>query len=131
MIEKVFVYGTLRRGEPNRPLIEPLVASSLPARVRGDMYTLGEYPAVIPGGGRVRGELLGFTDLAEALRRMDELESYHGPGDPRNEYERAVVRAELEDGRTEDCYCYLYAKPYFLQRFARPVPGGDWLARRL
>ena len=74
--ERVFVYGTLRRGEPNHPLLQ---GSRLLGEHRAGpgflMVDLGTYPGVIRGGdGTVKGEV--YRVDRGTLRRLDRLEEY-------------------------------------------------------
>ena len=77
----------------------------------------------------VTGELLRLRNPQEAIRVMDEIEQYYGPGDSRNEYERIVVRVSTATGADIDCYCYSYAQPQKLPLIGKRIPGGDWLRR--
>ncbi|MEY2809687.1 MAG: hypothetical protein RLZ66_1198, partial [Pseudomonadota bacterium] len=70
---RVFVYGTLRRGQSND------INCKLPApkylgraRVNGVMFHLGAYPGVVLGGPRwVQGEVYEVTpDLEHALDEL-------------------------------------------------------------
>ena len=54
---KVFVYGTLMRGEANEHYLEDSVCLG-PATIEGyDMYNVGWFPAIIAGDGLIVGEL--------------------------------------------------------------------------
>lgn len=51
--QTVFVYGTLRKGQPNRPVVEPYLVSELGVgQIRAAMYDWGFCPAVTFGRGR-------------------------------------------------------------------------------
>ena len=54
---KVFVYGTLMRGENNHHFLENSKCLGMSAIEGYDMYNVGWFPAIIPGNGRVPGEL--------------------------------------------------------------------------
>ena len=45
----VFVYGTLKRGEARARLWPRKPQAVEPATVRGTLYDLGDYPALVPG----------------------------------------------------------------------------------
>jgi gamma-glutamylcyclotransferase (GGCT)/AIG2-like uncharacterized protein YtfP len=106
MSDKVFVYGTLRRGFDNYNLIEKDVKSVTAAKMRGILYDLGDYPAMIAGEGVVVGEILEFTDPVRAFHVMDLLEEFDSPGHRDNEYERVMQEAETEDGSIVLCHVY-------------------------
>ncbi len=126
-----FVYGTLLRGECNHPVLARHgLAQVRPARARGRLFDTGAgYPAMRaapPGAAgaawEVRGELVVPVRFASALADLDALEEFHGPGDPRNLYERREVEVDLGDGATTCAWTYLYAGLASLT----PIPGGDW-----
>ncbi len=66
------------------------------------MYDLGWYPAILPGEGVVSGELYE-VDWATLLL-LDEVE------EEGEEYERRLLSVELEDGRREEAFVYVYRK---------------------
>lgn len=107
----VFVYGTLRRGEC-RAIFWPYSPVSVePAFVRGRLYDLGPYPALVPGEDLVRGELwrLSPEHTAETLAVLDEVEGYSvSPGDL---YQRVVVECRTESGESYQANVYYYARP--------------------
>lgn len=112
----LFVYGTLRRGEPNHHWLEGcpwLGEAELPGAV---LHDLGPFPMAVPGEGRVRGEVYGL--IAGALARLDGLEGY-----PRL-YDRQ--RLPLSDGRL--AWVYL-GRPRQV-RHAPRLPDGVWRGRR-
>jgi len=126
MSELVFVYGTLKSGQSNYPLIQDLVRFTMNASIHGKLYDLGPYPAVIPGQASVYGELVAFTDFAEAIRRMDDLEDYYGPGHPSNEYDRLLIAAKTSDGLEHSCYCYFYKDALSVSASGKFLKNGIW-----
>ena len=119
VVDRVFVYGTLRSGQTARSLIGDHVAASERATLAGAMYVMPEgYPAVIPGGeGTVQGELVTLRDLAAAFLLLD---AYEGDG-----YRRVLARARRGDG--SDCWAWVYtlADPATADR-AELIEHGDW-----
>lgn len=121
--ELVFVYGTLKRGEPNHGLLRRarfLGRRRLPG-VR--MHDLGPYPMAVPAGGAGRdGQLDGsplihgelFCVDAEGLAALDRLENV--PSD------YARLRLTLSDGTP--AWVYL-GRPEQVSGAAL-VPYGDW-----
>jgi gamma-glutamylcyclotransferase (GGCT)/AIG2-like uncharacterized protein YtfP len=90
-LNKVFVYGTLMTGMKNHYLVEPYVKSVKPARVAGVLYDLPYgYPAMTTGNMEVFGELMELANITEALKVLDRLEDYRGPGEAGNLYDRVV-----------------------------------------
>ncbi|HUH05303.1 MAG TPA: gamma-glutamylcyclotransferase family protein [Kofleriaceae bacterium] len=92
IVDRLFVYGTLRQGQQARALIAQHVAGSEPATMRGRIYAMPEgYPGfVAPADGAddavVHGELVTLTDLAAAFALLD---AYEG-----NNFSRVLRQAE-------------------------------------
>ena len=113
----LFVYGTLRRGCDNefaRLLAERgrfVGTANAPAR----LYDFGPYPGARPANGSVAGEIF---QVDEAL--LAALDDYEG-----SEFERAIVSAQMDDGRALDCWIYWYVGP----AEGRLIASGDWLKR--
>ncbi|WP_038055747.1 gamma-glutamylcyclotransferase family protein [Thermus amyloliquefaciens] len=103
-MEAVFVYGTLRRGQRNHPLVEGWVVKVLPGHVEGfRLFHLAEgrdrpypYPGMVPGEGRVYGEVLVLPE--EVLPLLDQLEE---------EYRRVRVVVGTEEGPLS-AWAYVY-----------------------
>jgi gamma-glutamylcyclotransferase (GGCT)/AIG2-like uncharacterized protein YtfP len=112
MEHRVFVYGTLLRGEVNHHLLR--TARFLgPHRTepRFTLLVLGAYPGLVDGGETaVFGEVYGVD--AAGLRRLDQLEDY-----PRL-YDRRVIATP--HGRA---WVYLYRGP---RRDRMRLADGDW-----
>ncbi|MEJ7731463.1 MAG: gamma-glutamylcyclotransferase family protein [Polyangiaceae bacterium] len=116
---RLFLYGTLMRGEANHHLLGPrtrAVAAAVTAP-RYRLVDLGEYPVLLGGGAEaVRGELY---DLDEAtLRRLDRFEGHPSL------FRRQPV--ELASGAVVDAYL---AGPAILLAGSVVVRGGDWRLR--
>lgn len=117
----VFVYGTLRAGEPNHSYLAACTRLLSCARVPGFvLYDLGPFPAACPapeGRDGVLGELYRVTQDA-TLAMLDQLEGYP------ELYDRGEVRVlDPQEGVWP-------ARMYFMHRppqSGRPIPGGDWL----
>jgi gamma-glutamylcyclotransferase (GGCT)/AIG2-like uncharacterized protein YtfP len=126
----VFVYGTLRPGQPNweRLLAGPsvrVVAGRLAGVVLLDCE---HYPAAVerPGAGGAAGEVVWIRPGAwsAVLAALDQLEGYD-PTDPDRLFDRVVRPVDTADGPV-DCWVYLAGR--MLAASARPVvAGGDWV----
>ena len=128
----VFVYGTLRPGQPNWERLlaghsERVVAGRLPGAI---LLDCGHYPAAVerPGAdaaGGAAGEVVWIAPAAwsAVLTALDHLEGF-APGDPDPLFDRVVRPVDTADGSV-DCWVYLAGRP--LSDPARAVvAGGDW-----
>lgn len=109
---KVFVYGTLMRGETNHHLLQnarPLGPARTPPRYR--LFSLGSYPVICPGGRQsVKGEVYSISQ--RGLSQLDELE----------EYPRCYSRSTI-DTAYGPAWVYYQRRP---ESGARLVRTGDW-----
>ncbi|MGF9796639.1 gamma-glutamylcyclotransferase family protein [Brevibacillus agri] len=128
----VFVYGTLLKGFHNHALcVKPFPHTEAKATIEGEIYHLPEgYPGLLLGeGAEVTGAILDFAPevYEKALAVLDELETYYGQWDPRNEYERTVVVARLaETGQEVPVYVYRYLDHDYVRQAGTKVEHGDW-----
>jgi gamma-glutamylcyclotransferase (GGCT)/AIG2-like uncharacterized protein YtfP len=123
MLNRVFVYGTLKPGGRNYHLAKG-VTHAEPAYLDGFELLHFEpegYPAIVPGSGRVYGVVLTFADIALALPPLDVLEGLHlSPP----EYARVGVTAR-PSGKTVWTYVYVNQLRLAASGISR-VAGGDW-----
>jgi gamma-glutamylcyclotransferase (GGCT)/AIG2-like uncharacterized protein YtfP len=128
-IGHVFVYGSLKRGQPLYFLesIKDLRLEVMPARVQGGLlYNLGPFPGMIlgPKGGAVMGEVHRFRQIKMVLDILDEVEEYYGEGDPNNLYRRVEREAEFLNGEGFiTCWVYEYVGPLDEAEF---IESGLW-----
>jgi gamma-glutamylcyclotransferase (GGCT)/AIG2-like uncharacterized protein YtfP len=121
--ERVFVYGTLRRGASNAWRMaggEWLGA----ATVRGMLYRVSWYPALVldATAGEVAGELWRVS--AELLRALDRFEGVSAQ-EAGAEYRRVRAWVRVDDGREEAVWLWEWAAGV---AGLAVVAGGDWLA---
>lgn len=104
MLAYLFVYGTLRRGQPlHHELVTARAEFVGEARMRGRLYDLGRYPGALAEGEQViAGELYRLSEPPAAFRRLDAVEG--------SEYRRSVVCVDLA-GRGRRAWAYLLRKP--------------------
>ena len=120
-----FVYGTLKRGQANYPLIAPYLRAVEPATVRGLLFDHGPFPALVEGEGRVRGELVTLdpAGLEATLPIIDRLEDFRPDDLAGSMYLRRVVEVEMAGGGRVPAYAYFYNRD---PRDLRPVASGEW-----
>jgi gamma-glutamylcyclotransferase (GGCT)/AIG2-like uncharacterized protein YtfP len=83
-------------------------------RVRGRLLDLGDYPGLIEGGGRVRGEIYRLDD-PELLAVLDRVEGYN--------FERRRAIATLASGRRARVWVYRYRGR---RNRGVLIPSGDY-----
>jgi len=120
---KVFVYGTLRKGEYNARFMKDAKLLDDHCWTYGVLYDTGEgYPAMIVSNqSKVNGELYLVTE--KELESLDDLEGYV-KGRPNNLYER-IERTVYTDRGEETAYLYIANsdRPSLLKKV---IPNGDW-----
>jgi gamma-glutamylcyclotransferase (GGCT)/AIG2-like uncharacterized protein YtfP len=91
---KVFVYGTLRKGESNHHIIEGCTYLGTTVLKDYSMISMGFYPAAIPvSGGRIVGEVYEVCDLV--MEDLDSLEGYNPRSPETSMYDRHIVKTEF------------------------------------
>lgn len=112
----VAVYGSLRQGLGNHPLLgdSPLVSTE---RVKGfTMHSLGGFPCVYPGDGVITVEVYSVTqELLEGP--LDSLE-----GHP-SWYKREIVKTSVGDA-------WVYVMQPYTYKNTPIVSDGDWYKHR-
>lgn len=127
LINKIFVYGTLKQGFCNYPKIHPFCKNIRSAVLQGILYDLPfGYPGAIDGKGKIRGQVFELNDVELALQILDELEDYFGPGCADNVYERVIREVGLTDGSFEYVYVYLWRNAQLLAHYGRINNEGEW-----
>ncbi|MGW2837760.1 gamma-glutamylcyclotransferase family protein [Streptomyces sp. NPDC001493] len=131
-----FVYGTLRPGEHNHDrYVRGLDVREQPALLHGGaLYDGPGYPFATDGDGTVLGTLITAApqEYGQLLVALDRLETYLGPADPRNLYERVARNVEVPGSGTVRAWIYLAAAAVSrtLHASGPRIPGGDWLGHR-
>ena len=106
--DHIFFYGTLMRGFDlrRRTNIDQWYRGS--GEVAGRLYDLGSYPVLVPGSGRVRGEVYRMLATAPLLQCVDRVEAFRTQDSERSEYLRRPSRAVLDDGTSVRVWVYVY-----------------------
>jgi len=131
MSQYLFVYGTLRRGQPlNRYLSAEAARFIGEGAIAGRLFDLGEYPAAISDTKRfstVRGEVHELLSPHETLPILDDIEGFDEKRPERSLFERRAVEATLEGGRRLKVWVYFYRRPLLA---ATEIPDGDFVRWR-
>lgn len=115
---RVFVYGTLKKGEGNHRLLQGRALFCGEDSIHGKLFDLGAFPAAVQEGDNViHGEV--YMVGPHTLRSLDGLE-----GHP-HFYERKEVML-LNEKKLAWAYFLPDAKVY---RGSREVEGGVWSRR--
>jgi len=118
----IFVYGTLKRGEVREQCWPRPPISVKPATVRGALYDLGSYPALVTGDDAVAGELwqIAPDDIEGTLVALDRVEGFAGTGD--DLYRRVIVECQTTAGSTR-AWTYKLASAAMLHAAKRILPN--------
>ncbi|HLE17957.1 MAG TPA: gamma-glutamylcyclotransferase family protein [Syntrophales bacterium] len=125
--EKIFVYGTLRKGFPLHRYLADKARFVGAGTIRGALYDLGEYPGVVQSNkGEVKGELYELENASKYLRELDRIEEFD-PENPENSlFIRSLTDVKLADKKTTKAWVYfLPSKP----ARARLILDGDYQRR--
>lgn len=118
---RIFVYGTLRSGQPNSPRLGGATLLGM-AWTSGHLVHLGDYPGLVSGEGQVRGELYEIPNAA--LDRIDELEGYD-PLDPDASLFLRIEQPVSLDGSPTPQIAFTYLWPHASN--GPSIEGGDWV----
>lgn len=130
----VFVYGTLRKGDSRFGVLDGCECIHGVAFIDGfDMLNLGGFPGIVPGNGRIVGEIYEVDE--EVLGQLDRIEGYR-EDDPKNSlYIRQKVDAFYEDGGSiprsgpkceDDIRTYVYNERPGRGDRREVIESGDW-----
>jgi len=128
--DRLFVYGTLRRGSGSAAHEWLARRAELVGQAwcQGRLYRIAHYPGLVASedpGDRVVGEVYRLHDPETVLIDLDRYEEC-GPGFPEPaEYVRDEMAVTLATGKRLTAWVYLYNQP--VCEGAR-IPGGDFLA---
>lgn len=112
LINKFFVYGTLKEGRPlDRKIFADLRTKVQKATIKGAIYSLGSYPTIkLDGKGVVIGEVHTFPEkhMKDVREIIDRIEGYNAARPDKGLYNRHEVKATLEDGEVVTALAYEY-----------------------
>lgn len=110
----LFVYGSLRSGfqHPAYAYISKYFELTGTAKVKGELYDMGDYPAAVPGNAEtwITGELYTIQQAAEFPWAIGQLDDYEGINGEANEpvlYAREKATVYLNDTAIE-AWIYWY-----------------------
>jgi len=132
ILDRLFVYATLREGQTARSLIANQITRSVAASVTGAIYAFpmgyaGLIDTPVPAGEpaaealRVVGELVWLTELPATLGLLD---AYEG-----EELARVITQVRLDTGELVWSWIYVLADPEVIKH-ATLIEHGDWIRYR-
>lgn len=122
----VFVYGTLRKGYGNYlRLLEGKTDTIMEANTTGEMYSVGGFPAVVPGADTIIGELVYIKPKLydKVMADLDRLEGYVPEDINQSMYIRKVVDVVTASGKVVEAYIYIWNSGV---TSLPKVHSGDW-----
>ena len=128
MSELIFFYGTLMAGfdRRRRAGMDDKLSYVGRGHIRGHMFDLGLYPAVVPApDGQVWGEVYRMADAEQVLRAMDDIEGYRADDPDKSLYSRQRAHVTFADGTGDEAWVYFYNAP--LGQALR-IDSGDYLS---
>jgi gamma-glutamylcyclotransferase (GGCT)/AIG2-like uncharacterized protein YtfP len=123
---KLFVYGTLLKGQRADFRLGACLSTARSATVAGQLWNLGRYPGLSQGGvpnQRVKGEIVTLADPELQFEDLDHYEEFSGYGQPNTEYFRGLLTAQSDAGE-ELVWTYQLSAHSFDGQL---IESGDWL----
>ncbi len=124
----LFVYGTLRRGQPNYTVLRGFTVREEAAQIDSmSLFSLGTYPIMVPGDDTVLGELLTLNPrlYGQLLSTLDELEGVDHAGED-SRFRRVLRAVQTAAGQTVSAWLYLGQSVLANGNYQRIV-HGDWV----
>lgn len=119
VLDRLFVYGTMRQGMTARSLVASSVTRCVKASTSGQIYAFPMgYPGFIEGDGRVVGEVLWLSELAATFGLLD---AYEG-----EDFARVLRQVTIETGEELWTWIYALADPGAI-KLGTLIAHGDWV----
>ena len=121
VLDRLFVYGTMRQGQTARSLVANEVTRTETAHTTGYIYAFPMgYPGFTEGDGRGRvlGEVIWLTELAATFGLLD---AYEG-----HDFARIIRQVTLDSGEEIWAWVYTLADPGAV-KLGSLIEHGDWV----
>ena len=120
VLDRLFVYGTLRNGQTARSLVANQIIRSVSATTRGNIYAFPMgYPGLVEDDtALVRGDVIWLTELAATFGLLDAFEG--------TDFARVIRKVTLETGQEIWAWLYVLADPATV-RLGTRIEDGDWV----
>ena len=121
VLDRLFVYGTMRQGQTARSLVANSIKKSAKAFTSGHIYAFPMgYPGYTEGDGkgRVVGEVVWLSDLAATFGLLD---AYEG-----EDFARVIKQVTTDAGEQIWAWIYTLADPAAI-KLGSLIEDGDWV----
>lgn len=121
VLDRLFVYGTLRLGQTARSLLANSIKKTEAAHTSGRIYAFPMgYPGFTEGdgAGKVLGEVVWLTDLPATFGLLD---AYEG-----EDFARVIKQVTLATGEEVWSWIYTLADPAAI-KLGTLIESGDWV----
>ncbi len=121
VLDRLFVYGTMRQGQTARSLVANQITKCVKAHTNGSIYAFPMgYPGYTENASTVRvvGELLWLTDLAATFGLLD---AYEGA-----DFARVIKQVTTEAGEEVWAWIYTLSDPS-APKHGMLIEDGDWV----
>ena len=121
VLDRLFVYGTLRQGQTARSLVANQITKCVKATTTGRIYAFPMgYPGFTEGDGTgtVVGEVIWLTELAATFGLLD---AYEG-----QDFARVIRQIKLETGEEVWAWIYTLSDPGAV-KLGTLIHDGDWV----
>lgn len=109
LLDSLFCYGTLMRGESRFPAIaSKRLRCALLAQTPGRLLDCGTYPGLLPDVDTdVQGDFFRSRRISDLLDELDWIEGFAGFGGSDNLFRRTIRPVHVGDGRVRYAWVYL------------------------
>ncbi|MDX2089212.1 MAG: gamma-glutamylcyclotransferase family protein [Kofleriaceae bacterium] len=119
VLDRLFVYGTMRQGQTARSLIANQITRCVKAWTAGSIYAFPMgYPGYVDGDQKIIGEVLWLTELPATFGLLD---AYEG-----SDFARIIKQVTLADGQELWTWIYVLSDPTAIQHGSL-ISHGDWV----
>ena len=121
VVDRLFLYGTMRQGQTARSLVANQITRCEKAHASGALYAFPMgYPGFsdVEGTGTVIGEVVWLSELAATFGLLD---AYEG-----TDFVRVIKQVVLDTGETVWAWVYTLADPAAI-RLGTKIEDGDWV----
>ncbi len=125
--DRLFVYGTLRKGFPLHSLLRKLSVRYMgKGKIQGHLYSLGEFPGAVQSSSsneEIVGEVYELLKGKRQLEELDRVEEFYPDRPEESLFVRQMTVVKMLDGKALKAWAYFLPKP---PSKARLIHSGDY-----